>query len=289
MVLALQRMPSSPMAAEHSLTSLLDAPALTEHGKPCPAADAIFPKQLAKTALPPVSPVPGRSKRRQGYKHRLLTAAPACTLEIPKAKSEEEVWNAIRHVTLLQSSHHCTMLALCHVQTEHSATDKLVMRHQHGVLIPCSPHPAYVRSEDDADLTSLPLKHSMCAHTLTYASPSLEQALHARTAPASLPPFPGATTLTCLSSPAEQRSPACRQDAAENEKAEPMLSSFINAAICSQPSLPAAVAFTLAHRLADVNEEDELTTMFCMFTDALAGVRNSTLADLLAVRTRVAP
>ena len=66
-----------------------------------------------------------------------------------------------------------------------------------------------------------------------------------------------------------------------------MLSSFINAAICSQRSLPAAVAFTLAHRLADVNEEDELTTMFCMFTDALAGVRNSTLADLLAVRTRV--
>ena len=68
-----------------------------------------------------------------------------------------------------------------------------------------------------------------------------------------------------------------------------MLSSFINAAICSQPSLPAAVAFTLAHRLADVNEEDELTTMYCMFTDALAGVRNSTLADLLAVRTRVRP
>lgn len=66
-----------------------------------------------------------------------------------------------------------------------------------------------------------------------------------------------------------------------------MLSSFINAAICSQRSLPAAVAFTLAHRLADVNEEDELTTMFCMFTDALAGVRNSTLADLLAVRMRV--
>ena len=66
-----------------------------------------------------------------------------------------------------------------------------------------------------------------------------------------------------------------------------MLSSFINAAICSQRSLPAAVAFTLAHRLADVNEEDELTTMFCMFTDALAGVRNSTLADLQAVRMRV--
>lgn len=66
-----------------------------------------------------------------------------------------------------------------------------------------------------------------------------------------------------------------------------MLSSFINAAICSQRSLPSAVAFTLAHRLADVNEEDELTTMYCMFTDALAGVRNSTLADLLAIGTRV--
>ena len=59
--------------------------------------------------------------------------------------------------------------------------------------------------------------------------------------------------LTCLWAPAEQRPLTCRQDA------------------------------------ADVNEEDELTTMFCMFTDALAGVRNSTLADLLAVRTRVAP
>ena len=80
---------------------------------------------------------------------------------------------------------------------------------------------------------------------------------------------------------------ACREDAAQKEEAEPMLSSFINAAICSQRSLPAAVAFTLAHRLADVNEEDELTTMFCMFTDALAGVRNSTLADLQAVRMRV--
>ena len=111
MVLALQRTPSSPKAAEHSLTSLLNAPALPEYGKPCPAADAIFPKQLAKTALPPVSPVPGRSKRRQGYKHRLLTAAPACTLEIPKAKSEEEVWNAIRYVTLLQPLHHGSVLA----------------------------------------------------------------------------------------------------------------------------------------------------------------------------------
>lgn len=60
------------------------------------AADAIFPKQLAKTALPPVSPVPGRSKRWQTLKHTLLTAAPACTLEIPKHRSEEEVWNAIR-------------------------------------------------------------------------------------------------------------------------------------------------------------------------------------------------
>ena len=129
----------------------------------------------------------------------------------------------------------------------------------------------------------------MCAHTLTGTPPLLKQALHATTAPASLPPPPGDAMLTCLWAPAEQRPLACRQDAAENEKAEPMLSSFINAAICSQPSLPAAVAFTLAHRLADVNEEDELTTMFCMFTDALAGVRNSTLADLLAVRTRVAP
>jgi hypothetical protein len=62
-----------------------------------PAADAIFPKQLAKTALPPVSPVASRS-RRQGMKHTLLTAAPACTLEIPQPKSEEEVWNAIRRV-----------------------------------------------------------------------------------------------------------------------------------------------------------------------------------------------
>ena len=62
-----------------------------------PAADAIFPKQQAQTALPPVSPVPGRTKRhKQGLKHTLLTAAPACTLEIPKQKSEEEVWNAIR-------------------------------------------------------------------------------------------------------------------------------------------------------------------------------------------------
>ena len=110
-VLALQQTPSPPKAAEHSLASSLDAPALTESCKPCPAADAIFPKQLAKTALPPVSPVPGRSKRRQGYKHRLLTAAPACTLEIPKAKSEEEVWNAIRHVTLLQPLHYGSMLA----------------------------------------------------------------------------------------------------------------------------------------------------------------------------------
>ena len=52
-----------------------------------PAADAIFPKQQAQTALPPVSPVPGRTKRhKQGLKHTLLTAAPACTLEIPQAE-----------------------------------------------------------------------------------------------------------------------------------------------------------------------------------------------------------
>jgi uncharacterized surface protein with fasciclin (FAS1) repeats len=66
-----------------------------------------------------------------------------------------------------------------------------------------------------------------------------------------------------------------------------MLSSFINAAICSQPSFTSAVAFVLAHRLADVNEEDEMTTMFTMFQDSLASVRNRTLADLVAVRTRV--
>lgn len=66
-----------------------------------------------------------------------------------------------------------------------------------------------------------------------------------------------------------------------------MLSSFINAAVCSQHSFSAAVAFVLAHRLADVNEEDEMTTMYTMFLDALSGTRASTLADLLAVRTRV--
>ena len=30
---------------------------------------------------------------------------------------------------------------------------------------------------------------------------------------------------------------------------------------------------TLAHWLADLNEKDELTTMFCLSTNALAGVR----------------
>ena len=110
-MLPLLQTPSPTKAPEHSPTSSFDAPAFAESCKPCLAADAIFPKQLAKTALPPVSPVPGRSKRRQGYKHRLLTAAPACTLEIPKAKSEEEVWNAIRHVSLLQQLHHGSMLA----------------------------------------------------------------------------------------------------------------------------------------------------------------------------------
>lgn len=79
----------------------------------------------------------------------------------------------------------------------------------------------------------------------------------------------------------------CRREARENGQSEPMLSSFINAAICSQPSFTSSVAFVLAHRLADVNEEDEMTTMFTMFQDSLAGVRVSTLADLVAVRTRV--
>lgn len=80
---------------------------------------------------------------------------------------------------------------------------------------------------------------------------------------------------------------ARRQEAADSARAEPMLSSFINAAICSQRSFSAAVAFVLAHRLADANEEDEMTTMYAMFRDALSGTRASTLADLLAVRTRV--
>ena len=66
-----------------------------------------------------------------------------------------------------------------------------------------------------------------------------------------------------------------------------MLSSFIKAAICSQPRFSAAVAFVLAHRLADVNEEDEMTTMFTVFADVLARVPSATLADLVAVRTRV--
>lgn len=78
-----------------------------------------------------------------------------------------------------------------------------------------------------------------------------------------------------------------RAEAAESARAEPMLSSFINAAICSQRSLSDAVAFVLAHRLADANEEDEMTTMYAIFRDALSGTRPSTLADLLAVRTRV--
>ena len=36
---------------------------------------------------------------------------------------------------------------------------------------------------------------------------------------------------------------------------------------------------------ADVDEKEELTTMFCIFTDTLVGVR--TLADLLSVRMRL--
>ena len=40
-------------------------------------------------------------------KHTLLTAAPACTLEIPQPKSEEEVWNAIRRVA---SAHRALLL-----------------------------------------------------------------------------------------------------------------------------------------------------------------------------------
>jgi hypothetical protein len=69
-----------------------------------------------------------------------------------------------------------------------------------------------------------------------------------------------------------------------------MLSSFINAAICSQPTSMSAVVFVLAHRLLDVNKEDEMTTMFTMFTmfqDSLTGVCNSTLANLLGVCTPV--
>lgn len=79
----------------------------------------------------------------------------------------------------------------------------------------------------------------------------------------------------------------CRREGAAGARAEPMLSSFINAAICSQPGFPEAVAFVLAHRLTDANEEDEMTTMFCVFKEALGSVPSATLADLVAVRTRV--
>ncbi|CAL8463506.1 g3040 [Coccomyxa elongata] len=137
------------------------------------AADAIFPKQLAKSPMPPVTPVPGRRKHKPLLTtSHFLTAAPSCTLEIPSELEEGEVWERVR------------------------------------------------------------------------------------------------------------------REASENARAEPMLSSFINAAVCSQRSFSAAVAFVLAHRLADVNEEDEMTTMYTMFLDALSGTRASTLADLLAVRTR---
>ena len=94
----------SPVLVPHG-TIAIKMPSRSPHSDRMitPAADAIFPKQLAKTALPPVSPVASRS-RRQGMKHTLLTAAPACTLEIPQPKSEEEVWNAIRRVASAQCS-----------------------------------------------------------------------------------------------------------------------------------------------------------------------------------------
>ncbi len=47
------------------------------------------------------------------------------------------------------------------------------------------------------------------------------------------------------------------------------------------------MAFVLAHRLADVNEEDEMTTMFGVFEGALSRALPATLADLVAVRMRV--
>lgn len=63
------------------------------HGMCC-AADAIFPKQLAKSPLPPVAPVPGVRRRTSAH---MLVAAPSCALEIPKEPEEAEIWECVRH------------------------------------------------------------------------------------------------------------------------------------------------------------------------------------------------
>lgn len=63
----------------------------------CTAADAIFPKQLAKSPMPPVTPVPGRRKHKPLLTtSHFLTAAPSCTLEIPSELEEGDVWEHVR-------------------------------------------------------------------------------------------------------------------------------------------------------------------------------------------------
>jgi len=61
------------------------------------AADAIFPKQLAQSPMPPVTPVPHSRKRKPTLAAQMLSAAaPSCTLQIPSKLEEGEVWERIR-------------------------------------------------------------------------------------------------------------------------------------------------------------------------------------------------
>ena len=133
----LQEVSADPLCALSIMVHCMS----TDDGQRCsnawllPAADAIFPKQQAQTALPPVSPVPGRTKRhKQGLKHTLLTAAPACTLEIPKQKSEEEVWNAIRCEPLPWSS---TSDGVTHVHTVLSVIRRSTGQYGFCMTKPC--------------------------------------------------------------------------------------------------------------------------------------------------------
>ncbi|KAK9831518.1 hypothetical protein WJX81_004980 [Elliptochloris bilobata] len=78
-----------------------------------------------------------------------------------------------------------------------------------------------------------------------------------------------------------------RREAEAEAAAEPVLSSFLHAAVVAQPSLTAAVAWVLAHRLdgSDGGAIDPINH-YDAFAEVLDGLEACIVADLVAVMAR---
>ena len=81
---------------------------------------------------------------------------------------------------------------------------------------------------------------------------------------------------------------SCRQEAEQDAKSEPLLSSFLYASILAHDSFARALAFVLANRLANATMlPTQLFEIFCDVLHTEPGMLQSALADVEAVVERV--